>query len=292
MVKIGPPGPKVNTLDVVDGATYADTAVETWQIIKFFLEELVPVDTETFKPEDRKCHICGEDFSKFFHRAMRLPCGHCFGEPCIKAWLSPYGPAREIERWGEADCGANTCPTCRRVFFPEQTVIDFLPAIEARIKIWDTAYAHIGIALSETERQAREDLLRYLETYFARGVDIYYPFARLPSSPCLSSASLDMARIMLYTFSLELLHTNLTHVQRQLRQSLQEISVSGRRWAQTDRGEVLIHGEDYRETERNGESSKNDESEEEVKEVDSEEETEELAEGDTEEMRFFRALFR
>lgn len=95
MVKIGPPSPNVNTLDVDEQWTYADTAKETWQIIKFFLEELKPVNTEDLDAENGTCSICVEKFTKDLHRPVRLPCNHCFGEPCIKIWLSPYAPAWE-----------------------------------------------------------------------------------------------------------------------------------------------------------------------------------------------------
>lgn len=37
------------------------------------------------------------------------------------------------------------------IFFPEQKDVDFPPEIEARVKLWDKAYAHVGTALSETE---------------------------------------------------------------------------------------------------------------------------------------------
>lgn len=37
------------------------------------------------------------------------------------------------------------------IFVPEQKDVDFPPEIEARIKLWDKAYAYVGTTLSETE---------------------------------------------------------------------------------------------------------------------------------------------
>ena len=121
MVKIVPPSPQVNTLDVDYTLTYAGTLNETWQIINFFLEELKPVETADLEPEDRNCPICAEDFTIDFHRAVRLPCNHCFGEPCIKRWLSPCMPwsprAGQIWRLSVNHPGANTCLSCREFLY-------------------------------------------------------------------------------------------------------------------------------------------------------------------------------
>lgn len=56
-----------------------------------------------------------------------------------------------------------------------------------------------------------------------------------------------------------------------------------------DRGKVFIIDRDDKENVLDGGSNESDESDE---GVEPEEENDELAEGDTEEMRFFRALFR
>ena len=77
MVKIGPPGPKVNTLDIDPTLAYADTSSETCWIIGFFLKGLRPVEIAGLEPEDRNCPICAEDYRIDFHRAVRLPCNHC-----------------------------------------------------------------------------------------------------------------------------------------------------------------------------------------------------------------------
>ena len=197
---------------------------------------------------------------------------------------------------------ANTCPKCRREFFPEQRAVDGLPEIEARIKLWDMAYAHVGIALSETEFRAREDLLRYLGSYFTRGFDEYYPSdSERRNCPTWTHQRL-------FFFSNRLKQKRLEPVQEHLRQALEDfarLSFPVITWRRIDLNslffqvevdsEIVQIGESHeshedtaveQQEEEDGESHTSDE------EVEAEEESEELAEGDTEEMRLFRTLFR
>lgn len=219
MAEFGFPNPKDNTLDFDERWTYAHTCTETWQIMKFFLEELKPIDTAELEPEDCKCDICAEDLTMDSHRAVRLPCGHHFGESCIKIWLSPFASCVEIagRPWGAK--GANTCPKCRREFFPKQTTIDLLPEIECRIKLWDKAYAHVGIALSEKERQAREDLLQYVGSYHAHELDEYYTCLPISCYPT-------MAHSRLLKYSISIKRQKLTPAQQHLRQDLEEFATT------------------------------------------------------------------
>lgn len=287
MVKFGPPSPKANTLDIDEELTYANTFIDTWQIIKFLLEETKPVSTAELDSEDRECHICAADLTSdanSLHRAVRLPCNHIFGESCIKEWLSPFVPFLPDVK--ELSLGANTCPMCRQVFFPEQSTVDLLPEIEARIMVWDKAYAHVGISLSEQQVRAREDLLRYLNTYSNRGLDVCYP------DPTALAPYLQWARGQLLSFSLLLQFHELTPVQKHLRQSLENFAkpdfLGGPRWFQNDQDGLYFRFDH----DRDGvQDSKSDESDQEV-EAEAEEESEELAEGDTEEMKFFRILLR
>ncbi|MCJ1468133.1 hypothetical protein MMC07_006761, partial [Pseudocyphellaria aurata] len=242
-------------------------------IIKFFLHDLTPVDNETLEPEDRNCHICMGDFTTAFHNAVRLPCNHILGESCIKKWLSPYAPCHPYPLNYQAEpVGASMCPICRRVFFPEQEHSDVLPIMEARLDAWDRVYAHVGIALSDRDRQARADLRQFLNAYRARGADEYFPHG--------ISSVIDQAEAwaMMLDFSILLKSANLTPVQEQLRQSLEHVARNGSTSIDLS---GQIHPAEVPET---------IESHEEVE--DDEVESEELAEGDTEEMRFFRALFR
>lgn len=219
MVKIGPTSPKVNTLDVDEQVTYADTAVATWQIIWFFLDDLEPVNIADMEPESRTCDICAEDFTGS-HRALRLPCNHIFGEGCIKKWLTPFSRCVPVAQERPRPEGANSCPNCRREFFPEQRVADSLPAMETRIQLWDKAYASVGIELSDMERWARADLLRYLGSH-VHGEDDYYPDLTPPCPYPL------WAHRRLHAFSLRLKRKNLTPVQEHLRGSLESLATNG-----------------------------------------------------------------
>ncbi|MCJ1425987.1 hypothetical protein MMC29_003888 [Sticta canariensis] len=284
MVKIGPPGPKMNTLDIDPRLAYADTSSETWRIIRFFLEELRPVEIAGLEPEDRSCPICAEDYKIDFHRPVRLPCNHCYGESCITKWLSPFIPwskyAGLTKKILQNHPGANTCPSCRQVFFPRQQAIDCLPQIELRIKFWDWAYAQAGIALSEREHQAREGLLRYIDGCSARGLDEYYPSELVrPGSESRKFPPWALFRFLKTVTALNS-RRNLTPIQKQLTRRLQYMSerLNGgyMRWRRDDQGILSFVYTGVVETE----------------EVKADEETEEPIEGDTEEMRFFRAMFR
>lgn len=289
MVKIGPPSPKVNTLDIVDGQTYANTATETWQLLKFFLDEIIPVDDGDQAPEKGKCPICTEDFTTTGHQAVRLPCNHVFGQRCIETWLSPASAwsGRDAPEWEGLRFGANTCPMCRRVCFPEQRGVDFLSDIEARIQIWDLAYAHVGIALSDRECRARDDILRFLNAYYFPRMNQYFPELTPSASLHLPSVSLWWACTKLHHFSHLLQNEELTPVQEQLRHGLEQVAIlivlHGPELGLMEGGEVVRHDEDDRKTVLDGERGG---------EADGEDESDELAEGDTEEMRFFRTLFR
>ena len=288
MVKIGPPSPKVNTLDVNPNITYADTSVETWWIIEFFLKELRPVEIADLEPEDRNCSICSEGYKIDFHCAVRLPCNHCFGESCITKWLTPIDPWSKVGRvFAPFYLGVNSCPMCRQVLFPWHPFIDTLPQIEMRIKVWDWAYADAGIALSEREYQAREGLLRYIDGCSAHGLDEYYPSEVVrPESEWQADEYHARTRFCTVVSNLGG-RRDLTPIQRQLTRRLERISerlkLSDerlRRW------HPINQGTQYKD------DSENEEECESHEEAEVEEETEELIEGDTEDMRFFRAMFR
>lgn len=64
---------------------------------------VVKINQEEF---DKKleCSICMEDF-RLHEEAKKLPCKHCFHEPCISEWLKLHG----------------TCPVCRKNLNGEDT---------------------------------------------------------------------------------------------------------------------------------------------------------------------------
>ncbi|MCJ1467437.1 hypothetical protein MMC07_006062 [Pseudocyphellaria aurata] len=296
MVKIGPPSPVLNTLDCLPGYTYALTHMDTWLAIKFFLEKFEFVNMANMEPEDRQCSICMTELAKD-HRAVSLPCSHVFGLECIESWLRPY-PSLTINEGLELDTplGAKTCPICREVFFPPHIVSDTLHLIEARIAFWDLAYAHVGIALTDTENEARAGLLYYVTSCHCRGLisnvilDTYSPSRYIW---WLHEA------LLRFCNDLKRYGNPLTPVQEHLRRRLEEIailgldrdhSVHGLRYWRDDRGELDFearHGWDP-DVQNAGESDDMDE----TGDVNTEEESEALIEDDTEEMRFFRNMFR
>lgn len=241
MVEVGPASPAVSTLDVFEHIAYASTSTETMQVIGFFLEALQPIQAEDLDPDERKCHICSDDFRAGSHVAVRLPCNHHFGEQCIQNWLRPYeNPTKTKDEW---KCGANSCPLCRQVFFPEQRNCDILPEMEMRIKLWDKVFAHVGIALSEQERQAREDLLLFIQKYHSRGFDVYYPSRSEAPFPYLL-----WAQIELFIFSRRLTkNKTLNPVQKHLAQKLLKIArpmAGGEfRWREDNVGELFMEME-------------------------------------------------
>lgn len=247
MAESGAPSPGVTTLDVYQHRTYALISTGTWKVIKFFLEELEPVNIWEIQPEDCDCDICTEDFTSDFHCPVRLPCNHIFGKSCIESWLRPYLSSKacsgqEIPSWG-----ANSCPKCRRVFFPEHQsfgIKDNLADIEIRIRYFDMVYAHIGIPLSQKEDQARADLLRYLGSYSTRHIDVYYPYWEFKSVRLMNT--LWAQRRLLY-FCCILKFKNLTPAQEDLRLRLEDIGRYGfpgevRLWRNIH-GELLYAGE-------------------------------------------------
>ena len=65
-------------------------------------------------PPNSECPICKDEYYTTnevgsSEIAVMLPCQHVIGGSCIKSWLSPTKEAK------------NSCPYCRREFFPLQT---------------------------------------------------------------------------------------------------------------------------------------------------------------------------
>ena len=80
---------------------------------QIFLDGLPQVNFETL-PSKSRCMICLEVYGTNLEHdgavevVVCLPCGHHVGAQCIRIWLSPNEEAR------------NSCPACRRAFFPAQ----------------------------------------------------------------------------------------------------------------------------------------------------------------------------
>ncbi|MCJ1466242.1 hypothetical protein MMC07_004861 [Pseudocyphellaria aurata] len=288
MVKYGPPLRLPNTLDVDDQMAYV-VLTETWRVMEFLLYRLKSVEVADLASGDRDCSICGEPFEERHHGPVRLPCKHCFGEPCIKTWISPYAPCKaEPGEILKREPGANDCPLCRCVFFPEQTVWDSLPEIEARLELLDRAYEYIGIELTERQSRARNDVMHFVRNYPRRNIDKFFPPPDPDSTPSMARAHRSLVIICGRYW-----RKQLTPLQEELCQELEDIAIYGF-------GPLIDIDNEGRDDERYYESVECDElTEGDVveKRLDEEsekleEESEELAEWDTEEMRFFRIMFR
>ena len=77
-----------------------------------WFNSLPSVEIETLDIENRICGICRVDYSPSsenrhpedpVEQPVRLPCGHVFGQLCLREWLSPAPQGSHN----------NTCPTCR-----------------------------------------------------------------------------------------------------------------------------------------------------------------------------------
>ncbi|KAK9804332.1 hypothetical protein WJX72_007498 [[Myrmecia] bisecta] len=62
---------------------------------------VVPADAQAVENSDLHCAICQD--SMIAKKAALLPCGHCYHEGCVRAWLSQKA----------------TCPTCRLIITEE-----------------------------------------------------------------------------------------------------------------------------------------------------------------------------
>ena len=77
-----------------------------------FLYQLLRMENRVQNTHDEEecCSICCEEYGTLSRAtgimevAMRLPCDHCIGSACITTWLKDH----------------NSCPLCRREFFPVQ----------------------------------------------------------------------------------------------------------------------------------------------------------------------------
>lgn len=75
-----------------------------------FLADILKIENSVKSDSSEFCCICLQDFGTLSSETgvieceVRLPCSHCLGSSCIASWLRSN----------------NTCPVCRRVFFPAE----------------------------------------------------------------------------------------------------------------------------------------------------------------------------
>ena len=115
------------------------------------------VALETLAIENQNCGICRVDYSPFsvnrhpedpVEQPVRLPCGHVFGQICLKEWLSP--PPQGFDK--------KKCPTCRFRLAEREERLPYLQWLER------LDYANVGdrnfvlgwtLASTLNERDAR-----------------------------------------------------------------------------------------------------------------------------------------
>lgn len=77
-----------------------------------FIESLPNVGRGVLDKENQQCCLCREEYGTepstrgIIERPVKLPCDHIIGSECITLWLTTGG--------------GNSCPMCRRIFFPRQ----------------------------------------------------------------------------------------------------------------------------------------------------------------------------
>ncbi|MCJ1424416.1 hypothetical protein MMC29_002304 [Sticta canariensis] len=180
-------GQRQDMFELDDDEAYAGTEADVWHAIRAFNNcEVVGLNELT--PEERTCLVCKlpfddpEEGEEVLHIPVRLPCSHVMGKECLAKRTTPFGAWQdnwnseweERRGWfdsprsprvmfsGSADCPVH-CPVCRQDFFQEPLLAESALGLEARLMLWDRAYARVGCLRSEREEQSRADLIRYVE---------------------------------------------------------------------------------------------------------------------------------
>ncbi|KAL8647889.1 MAG: hypothetical protein Q9226_006240 [Calogaya cf. arnoldii] len=68
--------------------------------------------------------------------------------------------------------GNNTCPCCRGEVFPQPAYADSLFFLATRLRVWETAYAFLGIQRYPKEDYVRDQCHEFLHTYLKQRVDL------------------------------------------------------------------------------------------------------------------------
>lgn len=68
--------------------------------------------------------------------------------------------------------GNNICPCCRDEVFAQPARVDFLMYLATRIRVWDTAYAFLGIQHNFKEKCVRDQCLKFIETYLFHHISL------------------------------------------------------------------------------------------------------------------------
>lgn len=196
-MKIGPPQPWANVFSFDEDETYADTDIRVWHAARLLEDELTPIRFEELDSETDCCNICMEPMVtskgiKIYHAPVQTPCGHMFGESCIRRWLAPLKheysaqgiQASEVTFEG----GKNSCPSCRRVFFAAPEALESWGEIGNRLFLWEKILKNVGFRLSDEAATARVHLINYVRKFqvisgerYTRQAGKYYKFRAMES---------------------------------------------------------------------------------------------------------------
>lgn len=106
--------PTIQQSHTQDTRTRPKRTLQLPTMAEAFLRELLQVRNSIQPTSGDQCVICFAECGTLCNETgiveveIRLPCNHIVGSRCIATWLGPTGAAN------------NSCPLCRRVFFPEQ----------------------------------------------------------------------------------------------------------------------------------------------------------------------------
>lgn len=121
----GEPNQVLMELEPCAESGYTPQASE--KTVQYFIDSLPEVPLESLAEDDRECGICREVYTEgpsllngVPESAVRLPCGHVFGDLCLTVLLSP-----NLEGWER-----RLCPLCRAVvpLLPKTPLGDILEA--------------------------------------------------------------------------------------------------------------------------------------------------------------------
>ena len=188
MEKTEPTPPPKNIFDLGPDEVYAGISRADWEVITGQLKLFKPVNPNDMELEDRTCTICQECFDLSCHDScsepVALPCGHVFGQGCIRDWITVSNKSCFDEFLENVDSeqpvwGADTdtyvdllpgpgmftkenfsCPMCRQEF-TLGTCTESRSAIVARLRVWDDAYKKLGIVRSAEEEVCRKEIWHF-----------------------------------------------------------------------------------------------------------------------------------